>query len=357
MYNSYKFALPALILIIFLWFFPRKKPLALYHKIHWEALWVYTAGFVGPWLTLCDTSPVSIAVNLHMSSIASGFFCKPLVYWIFFPLISVITFYLFTLATGADVDTLLPLVSYPFAVSMIFGTIAVLVRIVMEYYYHKLLDTELVMLKMQAEKKLSDLKLSSLRAKCDPHFLFNTLNSICHLARTNSSMTETAILSLSNLFRYILETGDQNIIELERELSIVHNYLELEKIRYNDRLSFEINPNNSKKLVFVPPLSIQPLVENSVKHGFSPYHERLVITIDINVTTTAAIISVKDNGVGFGDNQPVFGHGLTMLEDRLMHIWGKKASLRINSVAHSGTTVELHIPLQEKTDALSCNLN
>lgn len=346
MYNSYLLALPTGILSIFLWFMPRKGPLNFYHKVYWEVFCLYSLSFVGAWLTFSDTSAYSLAINLQIPGMFCGFFCKPIVFWLGYPFISSLTFLIYTRITGTNSAELFSLVFYPFVGAMIHGSAAVTIRLVMEYYYHKLLDTELKIVTMQTEKQLSDFKLATLRAKSDPHFLFNTLNSICQLARTNPAETEKAILSLSNTFRYVLEAGEQATVRLKDELSIVTAHLELERLRFGEKLTYAINMNCDIQDIRVPALSIQPLVENSIKHGFAHKNGNGIITICIDRNDSTAVITVQDNGTGFGDNQPVYGHGLSILEDRLKHIWGNSASLHLFSSDDIGTTVELRIPVE-----------
>lgn len=343
-HGSHLFGAVPAILSALLWFFPRKVPLSFYHKFHWEAFILWSFAFYPAWMVLYDTNPTSLAINFLVRGLLCGFFAKPIVFCIGYPSVMGSTFLFFILTDKITAATLLSRVLYPFVITLVYGLTSVLVRLVLEYYYHKLLDTELKMVIVQAEKKLNEFKMSTLRAKCDPHFLFNTLNSICQLAHTNPAATEKAILSLSNIFRYILEAGEQTTVRLEDELLIVTAHLELERIRFGDQLTYKININGNIGNIRVPALSIQPLVENSIKHGFTHRNGIGRIIIDIRCQNTTALITVQDNGTGFGDNQPVYGHGLTLLKDRLKHIWGNSASLHLNSSINTGTTVELRIP-------------
>jgi LytS/YehU family sensor histidine kinase len=204
------------------------------------------------------------------------------------------------------------------------------------------------MIKIQTEKKINDLKMETLRAKSDPHFLFNALNSICRLAYESPEKTESAILSLSGLFRYILASGDRTTVSLEEELAIVRSYLNLEQIRFGDRLNYSINIPSDIRNVYIPALSIQPIVENSIKHGFTNKKGTGIITIDVKRKDTSALISIHDNGAGFDENKPIVsGHGLTILEERLKCLWNDNASLHLESSSGCGTTVEIIIPCRE----------
>lgn len=345
-HGSHLFGSIAAILSASLWFFPRKGHLSFYHKIHWEVFILWCFAFYPALMVLYDSNPTSLTINFLVRGLLCGFFAKPIVFCFGYPSVMATTFLFFTITNKITAGELLSQALYPFVTTMVYGFTSVLVRLIMEYNYHKLLDTELKVVKMQAEKQISDLKLTALRAKSDPHFLFNTLNSICHLAQKDPTRTETAILSLSHLFRYILEAGERKTVKLEDELYIVESYLELERIRFGDQLTYKINIDADVKKVQIPALSIQPLVENSIKHGFSSRNGKGDITVSVNRLHNRTVITIADNGIGFGENQPVFGHGLTILEDRLRHLWGDRAFLHIKSSARIGTTVQLGIPCQ-----------
>lgn len=337
-------SIPAVLAAI-LWFFPHKAPLSFYHKLHWEVFILWCFAFYPSWMVLYDTNPTSLAINFLVCGLLCGFFAKPIVFCLGYPSVMVATFLFLIITDKINAGVLHSMVLYPFVTTMVYGLTSVLVRLVMEYYYHKLLDTELKMVLLQAEKKINEYKISNLRAKCEPHFLFNTLNSICQLAHTNSAATVKAILSLSNIFKYILEAGDQSTVRVEDELSIVTAHLELERIRFGDQLTYSINIDGDIQNIRIPALSIQPLVENSIKHGFLHRNGNCTIVISIYCKGLTAVITVQDNGAGFNSNQLVFGHGLSILEDRLVHLWGNRASLQLSSLDGEGTTAELRIPI------------
>jgi sensor histidine kinase YesM len=346
--NSYPIAFPGAIMAALIWFFPRKNGLFTFHKLYWELLLFYIGPFAGTWLSLMDPSPVNFATCLQMAALIYGFFAKPYFYLSMYPIGSLATFFIFTTITGVERAPLFSIFIYPLISAILNGMTAAFVRIALEYYSHKLLDTELQMIKIQTEKKINDLKMETLRAKSDPHFLFNALNSICQLAYESPAKTESAILSLSSLFRYILASGDRATVSLEEELAIVRSYLDLEQIRFGDRLVYRINISSDIGKVFLPALSIQPIVENSIKHGFTNKNGTGIITIDVNRKDTSALISIHDNGIGFDENKPIVnGHGLTILEERLRCLWNENASLHLKSSSDYGTIVEIIIPCRE----------
>ena len=159
--------------------------------------------------------------------------------------------------------------------SIIFGSIAVLYftlkgnaeRMASELKEKELNEERLTRLKMKAE-------LEALQAKINPHFLFNTLNSIASLISENPKAAETTIEKLSELFRYTLKDADKSTVTIGEELEIVRTYLEIEKVRFGDRLQYTINYDGSVLDLQIPALLIQPLVENSIKHGSRERYSR-----------------------------------------------------------------------------------
>lgn len=348
MKNSYLLSLPTGIMCACLWFFPRKGRLSFYHKFHWEMMCLYSFSFVGIWLAMMDPRPASVAINFQMPALFCGFFSKPFIFFPFSPLVTFLTFQIYVWVNGADGTMLMYMLFYPFLTGMLHGSVAALVRAVMEHYYNKLLDTELKLVKLEAEKKMNELRISVLRAKSDPHFLFNTLNSICHIARDNPAATESAILSLSRIFRYILTSGEQKTVGLQEELVITKSYLELQRLRFGDKLNYNVKTAGDIGRVQIPALSLQSVVENSIKHGFNPRGGSGRVDIEIDCKDKAAVIAVKDDGIGFKEDCVLYGHGLTILEERLKCLWKENSSVRIESHAGVGTIVEIKVPLEEE---------
>lgn len=200
------------------------------------------------------------------------------------------------------------------------------------------------------EQKLIALKAKSemetLRAKVNPHFLFNTLNSISSLVHSNPDLAEDMIQKLANLFRYSLDLGEEDFITLETELDIVKNYLEIEKVRLNSRLdySFDIGPNS--KTILLPPFLLQPLVENSIKHGITKHASGGMIKISAKIENGFCFLSVEDNGVGFQKNELKERFGLKGIRERLSLHFDKNFEFVITS--ENGTKTEIKIPIQHE---------
>jgi sensor histidine kinase YesM len=143
-------------------------------------------------------------------------------------------------------------------------------------------------------------ELQALRARLDPHFLFNTLHSLTQLAREDPDATEIALERFGELMRYVLNAGRGAAadVAIEDELAFVRNYLALEHLRLGERLRVIENVDADTLELAVPPLSLQPLVENAVRHGIGPRREPGTIRLDIRVAEDMLEIAVTDDGKG-----------------------------------------------------------
>jgi len=197
------------------------------------------------------------------------------------------------------------------------------------------------------EEKLKRLKtqaeLEALQAKINPHFLFNTLNSIASLITENPAAAETTVEKLAELFRYTLQKTGNTTVRLRDELDIVLAYLDIEKIRFGDRLQFSLKCDPLLDDVHVPPLLVQGLAENSIKHGISPEVLGGSIGIDASRDGDRCIITVTDSGKGFSDPVEESGFGLRSIRERLALAYGDRAALEISSDAM--TRIRISLPL------------
>lgn len=184
-------------------------------------------------------------------------------------------------------------------------------------------DVELSQLK-EAHAQ-SELKL--LQLHINPHFLYNALNSIAGLAKDDSDKTERMALSLSDLFRYSINKKGEKMSTVAEEVALVENYLEIEKIRFGDRLKFTLKVDEAAKEEKIPMFMLQPLVENAIKHGVSKIGSEARVCLSITKEKEELLISVSDNGPGFPEGL-VSGHGLQIVYDLLRLSYGKNASLR-----------------------------
>ncbi len=203
----------------------------------------------------------------------------------------------------------------------------------------RLKDEELSRLhavKVQAE-------LQALQNQINPHFLFNSLNSISHLIRVDAPRAEQMTVLLSDLFRYLLSRDNRNFVPLHEELAVVAKYLEIEKIRFADKLDFTITSDEEASQSLVPRLIIQPLAENAIKHGISQMTEKGIITIEAHLAGNLLTVTVADNGPDFPD-LPTGGTGLQNIAERLQLIYGSAAGIAWQNKPRKSITITIPQP-------------
>jgi two-component system LytT family sensor kinase len=210
------------------------------------------------------------------------------------------------------------------------------------YHYveqHRLLDLEKIMYKTsirEAEAKV-------LRSQLNPHFTFNALNSIRALIIENPEKAQKGITQLSNILRNSLLVDRRKTVDLREELKTVEDYLNLEKIRYEERLQFTINADQSSLYCQVPPMMLQTLVENGIKHGVSKMRDGGSIEIATSVQDDALTISIINTGVL--ENTESNGIGLKNTAERLSLLYGVHADVSIYQLSEHKVSVDLTIPL------------
>ena len=184
-------------------------------------------------------------------------------------------------------------------------------------------------------------ELEALRAKLNPHFLFNTFNSIASLIRIDPERAEQMVEKLSSFFRYTLISEDKKTVSLEEEITILTNYLEIEKVRLGSRLNYQIDVAPSLLDRMIPPLLIQPIVENSIIHAIGKKIEGGTIRVEAKKVERWLQITISDNGEGFDYREEEIGFGLSSIEERLKLLYKGKAVFTINKNAGTVTTIKL----------------
>ncbi len=196
----------------------------------------------------------------------------------------------------------------------------------------------------EARRLAAEAQLASLESRVDPHFLFNTLNSIAALVRENPTAAERVIEQLASLMRSSLDRRS-SLVTLDEELAVVRSYLEIERVRFGDRLRFDIESAADGGRALVPRLSLQTLVENSVKYAVSPSRDGAAIHVRATTGDGRLRVAVDDDGPGFDASQWPEGHGLHLLRARLALTFGDRA--RVTAKSRPGqTTVTLDLPLE-----------
>lgn len=187
-------------------------------------------------------------------------------------------------------------------------------------------------------------ELQSLRSKINPHFLYNSLNSIASLALSDPQKTEEMALSLSDFFKYSINREQKQTNPISEELELVKTYLEIEKVRFGERLNFEIDCPKDLMTVHIPQLLIQPLVENAIKHGIAQILADGKIKVSVVAENRNIKIRVTDNGPAFPSG-PLSGFGIRNTHERLALMYETKASL--NWENGDEKYIEITLPFQQ----------
>lgn len=194
-------------------------------------------------------------------------------------------------------------------------------------------------------------QIANLKAQLNPHFLFNTLNSINAMVSKDVEQTRSMIARLSEMLRYSLKSFEREKVSLREELDFVEKYLELEKHRFGERLDHEINVDKELVNVEVPPMTIQPLVENAITHGINPSDQGGTVTVNIYRQRGDMKVEVIDTGRGIADPDHLLssdGIGIRNTDTHLKKRYGKDSALQFDSIDSEGTKVWFTIPLEEK---------
>jgi two-component system, LytTR family, sensor kinase len=202
----------------------------------------------------------------------------------------------------------------------------------------------------EQEKLLLSTRLAALASQINPHFLFNTLTSISSLIRSEPETARTLIVKLSGLLRRLLRS-QEHFVTLREELEAIDQYLDIEAVRFGPKLTIEKSIDPASLDVVVPSMLLQPLVENSIKHGLSPKIGEGRILIRSIRQNGHSIIDIIDNGVGVSHAQaernklnPGSGIGLQNVNERLRVIYGANYQLQLDSVPGQGTCARVVVP-------------
>jgi two-component system, LytTR family, sensor kinase len=199
----------------------------------------------------------------------------------------------------------------------------------------------------EQEKLLLAAKIEALASQINPHFLFNTLASISSLIRTQPETARTLITKLSGLLRRLMRSTD-HFVTLREELESIDEYLDIEVVRFGPQLKVvkRIHPDTLD--VVVPSMILQPLVENSIKHGLARKVGGGRVTITTALRNGHAIIDVYDDGLGMSEDRLEHaldgGIGLSNVNERLRTIYGEQYQLKLRSIPGEGTSVSVEIP-------------
>jgi two-component system, LytTR family, sensor kinase len=210
---------------------------------------------------------------------------------------------------------------------------------------------QLAMRETLLRQQLTEAELRALRAQVNPHFLFNSLNTIADLIVRDPVKAERMTLRLSSVFRHVLTQSDRQFITLQEEFEFLYNYLDIEQERFGDNLQVRLTINPRLDDVRIPTLLLQPLVENALKHGLAPKGGRRNLWVTASVSEGKILLEVTDDGVGFTMGGPPSrssragsGVGLANTRARLHSVYGREGTLEINSTPMNGCRVSVSIP-------------
>lgn len=197
----------------------------------------------------------------------------------------------------------------------------------------------------RSRKLAAEARMRSLESRLQPHFLFNTLNSIGSLIASDPVRADQLVVRLSALLRASLDATARPRIPLEDELALVSDYVAIEQARFGERLQARIDVPPELRRAMVPPMSLQSLVQNAVKHGLVPQRGAGDVGVRASRRGDMLVIEVSDSGPGFDLATIPAGHGLDALTERLDALFGERASL---AVAHRDGrfVVEMRVPCE-----------
>ncbi len=211
----------------------------------------------------------------------------------------------------------------------------------------------------EQERLLLQARMAALQNQINPHFLFNTLNSISSLVRFDPDTAREMILKLATILRRLLNSTD-SFVPLHEEVAFIDNYLDIEVVRFGrDKLKVikELDPGSLEAMV--PSMILQPLVENSIKHGLAPKVEGGSITLRSRLIKSRLVIEVEDDGVGMGSAQLVAhdaiagaGIGMANVAERLKVLYGDAAKMMIDGREGGGTLIRLRLPILPNPEEL-----
>jgi LytS/YehU family sensor histidine kinase len=183
---------------------------------------------------------------------------------------------------------------------------------------------------VRAEQLVAEARLRSLESRLHPHFLFNTLNSISALIMIDPPRADRIVGRLSALLRASLDTSSRSLIPLGDELAMVEDYVDIERARFGDRLRCRVEAPAELRDANVPPLSVQSLVENAVKHGIAPQRSGGDVLVSASAENGRLTIEVSDTGEGFDLAAIRAGHGLDSLVRRLDALFSAEARVNVS---------------------------
>lgn len=212
------------------------------------------------------------------------------------------------------------------------------------HYFERYRNEEIKNLKWQAAK--NEIELNKLKSQLNPHFIFNAMNSIRALIDENPEKAKKSVNQLSNILRTTLQMGKNKTVSLSDEMSVVLDYLELEKTRFEERLKYSIEIQNETKQIQIPALMLQTLVENGIKHGIAKLPKGGEIKIAAKLEDNQLLIEIENTGQlnPLPDKENESGFGIANTLQRLSLLYENKAKFSINNLNKTSVLTQITIP-------------
>jgi two-component system, LytTR family, sensor kinase len=211
--------------------------------------------------------------------------------------------------------------------------------------------TESIRLESRLSQQLVQAELRALRAQINPHFLFNSLNTIAALIPSAPEKAETMTVRLARIFRHVLLHADRPFSSIDEEMYFLRTYLDIEQVRFGERLQVEFEVETSIGHAAIPSLILQPLVENAIRHGVAPKVGKSRILVQAKRRGEQILLSVEDDGIGLLQKLPDGGDGagvgLQNIRERLQTMYGSTARLSLASIQSGGSRATLELPVGE----------
>jgi len=207
----------------------------------------------------------------------------------------------------------------------------------------------------QLRAQLVEAELRALRAQIQPHFLFNSLNTIAHLSIADPERAEKMTTMLASIFRYVLASTEDQVVPLGNELRFIDDYLAIEQMRFGERLRTVVQVDEGCRALAIPPLLLQPLVENALRHGLAPRIEGGTVWLTARRDAESLVITIEDDGCGLSPKRK--GHsgganvGLANVRKRLQCHYGACAELKLNERDGGGVCVSVQLPIPSEDEA------
>lgn len=229
-------------------------------------------------------------------------------------------------------------------IGLFFGLIGAITCLLSERIELEVKQRRLV--QSESEKREVEANLKLLQTQIEPHFLFNTLANVGSLIDNDPALAKKLLERLNDWLRVALIRARSDHATLGDELDMLENYLQILKIRFGERLRWSVEADENVRLSGFPPMLLQPLVENAVRHGIEPKIGGGEIAIRARITDGVLRIEIRDSGIGLRDVSEA-GVGLSNVRNRLSSLFGGRGNLSLQSGAQGGTVAALQLPLKE----------